>query len=188
MNVITLMGDTKSSGQARTMAIGFVGFTGFPAVVSIMKTIIISIWAFAESLIDVAALLQGKTVPLLNKGSDVKLELYELALINKDFIKGKVARMKENTELTELNYQDYLRLFLFTERKEEKSYRAMDLMQENLQIKYEDTFYIKNCLFGFQVDAEFQMDTKFVTLPFVKQFIDNNDNTYVFYSTKEYSY
>lgn len=188
MNVITLMGDTKSSGQARTMAIGFVGFTGFPAVVSIMKTIIISIWAFAESLIDVAALLQGKTVPLLNKGSDVKLELYELVLINKDFIKGKVARMKENTELTELSYQDYLRLFLFTEGKEEKSYRAMDLIQENLQTKYEDTFYIKNCLFGFQVDAEFQMDTKFVTLPFVKQFIDYKDNTYVFYSTKEYSY
>ena len=188
MNMITLMGDTKGSGQARTMAIGFVGFTGFPALISIMKTIIISIWAFAESLVDVAALLQGKSVPLLNKGGDVKIELYELALINKEFIKRKVASMKENTVVTDLSYQDYLRLFLFTEGKEEKSYRAMDLIQENLQSIYEDTFYIKNCLFGFQIDAEFQMDTKFITLPFVKRFIDYKDNTYVFHSTKEYSY
>ncbi len=188
MNVITLMGDSKSCGEARALAISFVGFTGLPALVSIIKTIILSIWAFAESLIDIAAILQGKSVPLLKNGSSIQLELQELFLINHSYIKNKVAAMKENTAFIELNYRDYLRLFLFVKKQEEKSFRSMDLIQENLQNKYEDTFYIKNCLFGYRVNAEYQMNTKFVTLPFVKQFIDYEDNNYIFHSTKEYSY
>jgi CII-binding regulator of phage lambda lysogenization HflD len=188
MNLITLFADTKSSGEARTLAISFVGFTGLPALVMIIKTAILAIWSFTEALIDVAALLQNKSVPLLKTGNDIQLKLNEIFLLNKAYIETKVSKMKETAGTAQLKYKDYLRLFLFMEGKEKKSYRAMDLIQENIQNKYEDTFYLKNCIFGFRASAKFQMNSKFVSLPFVRQLIDFQDEGYIFKSTQEYSY
>jgi hypothetical protein len=188
LNLITLMSDSKSSNEARLLAAGFVGFTGLAALVSIVKTIILTIWAFEESLIDVAALLQGKLVPLLKNSKELHLELSELLLVNKSYIKGKVDKLKTSTAMVVLSYSDYLKVFLYMEGKKKKSYRAMDLIQENLQIKYEDTFYIKNCLTGFRVSADFEVDAKFITLPFIDTSKEFNDSVYGYSVVNEYTY
>lgn len=187
-NFITLMGDSKSSGEARTMAISFVGFTGLPALICIVKAMILTIWAFAESLIDIAAMLQGKAVTLLKTSTQLQLGLYEIYLINQAFIKSKAEQMKETTGSIQMKYRDYIKIFLFIEGKEKKSFRALDLIQENIQLKYEDTFYIKNCLFGFQAEAVFKMDLKFVTVPFVKELLKKDGREYSFNSSLECSY
>ncbi len=188
VNFITLIADSKSSGEARTLAISFVGFTGLPALVCVVKAMILFIWAFAESLIDIAALLEGKTIPLYKNGTQLQLGLYELYLINKTFIKSKADSMKEYSGGLQLNYRDYLKVFLYLERQENKSYRALDLIQENLQLKYEDNFYIKNCLFGFQAEAEFRMNSRFITLPFVRELLPGWNDGYSYRSSQEYSY
>ncbi len=188
LNFITLMGDSKSSGEARTMAISFVGFTGLPALICIVKAMILTIWAFTESLIDIAAMLQGKAIPLLKNGTQLQLGLYEITLINQPFIKSKAEKVKETTETIQLKYQDYLKIFLFLEGKEKKAFRALDLIQENIQLQYEDTFYIRNCLFGFQAEAAFKMNRKFVTVPFVKELLSKEGSEYSFYSSLECSY
>ncbi len=188
MNMITLMSDKKCREEARALAIGFVGFTGLVALVEVTKMIILTVWAFAESLVDVSALLQGKTLPMLKKGSDIQIELSEIFYLNKALIKSKADRIKESKTLIDLCYQDYLKLFLYLESQENKSFRAMDLIQENIRLKYEDTFYIKNCIFGFQADAEFEMDSKFINLPFIKQMLNKEDYDYVFQTTMEYAY
>ncbi len=188
MNLITLLSDRKSNEEARALAIGFVGFTGLPALVEITKMIILTVWAFAESLVDICALLQGKTVPLLKKSSEIRIELYEIFNLNKAFIKSKSDKIQENKTLIDLGYQDYLRLFLYMESQENKSFRAMDLIQENIRLNYEDTFYIKNCIYGFQAEAEFRMDSRFIKLPFIKKLLNNEDYSYVFHAVLEQAY
>jgi hypothetical protein len=188
MNVITIMGDGEKSNEARLLAAGFVGFSGLPALVGIAKTIIIIAWAFAESIVDVAAMLKGKTVPFLKSGGDIQLKLNELFIISRALIQKKADNIKSTKAPLETGYLDYLRIFLFVSQSDVFNYRAMDLIQENLQMNYDDNFYIKNCIFGFQADAEFQMQTKFITLPFVEQILKVKDGEYRFRSIKEYSY
>ncbi len=188
MNMITLLSDKKSREEARALAIGFVGFTNLPALVEITKMIIITVWAFAESLVDISALIQGKTLPFLKKGSDIRIGLSELFYINKDLIDSKADAIKEDKTLSELSYQDYLKLFLYMESQENKSFRAMDLIQENIRLKYEDTFSVVNCILGFQADAEFKMDSRFIKLPFIKQMLNKKDNGYFFRTVMEYAY
>lgn len=188
LNLITLLSDTRCSNEARLMAAGFVGFTGFAALVSIVKTIILTIWAFEEALIDVSALLQGKLTPLLKNGKELHLQLSELLLVNKSYIKEKVAKLKTSSSSITLSYGDYLKLFLYMESKKKKSFRSMDLIQENIQVNYEDTFYIKNCIYGFRASVDIEMNAKFITLPM----LDNNkkfsDTVYQYTVINESSY
>lgn len=188
MNVISLMSDAKRNGDARLLAASFVGFTGLPALVTIVKTLILFIWSFVESLVDVAALLHGKEIPFLKGKNDILVELHELIVTNKTFIKSKVDGLKENKNYLALNYKDYLRIFLFIESQRNKRFRAMDLIQENLQLRYDDSFLMQNCLYGFRVHGEFKMEEKFITLPFVRDLIDAKESSYTFQITKEYSY
>ncbi len=188
MNVISLMSDTKRNGDARLLAAAFVGFTGLSALVTIVKTSILFIWSFVESLVDVAALLGGKEIPLLKSKNDILVELHEIILTNKTFIKSKTESIKESNSFLALNYKDYLRIFLFVESQRNKSFRAMDLIQENLQIRYEDTFLMQHCLYGFRINGEFKMEEKFIALPFVRDLIDAGESSYSFKITKEYSY
>ena len=188
MNVISLMSDAKRNGDARLLAAGFVGFTGLPALVTIVKTLILFIWSFVESLVDVAALLRGKEIPFLKGKNDILVELHELILASKTFIKSKAEGIKENKSFLTLSYKDYLRMFLFIESQRNKSFRAMDLIQENLQLRYEDSFLMQNCLYGLCINGEFKMEEKFITLPFVRELIHAKESSYTFKITKEYSY
>jgi len=188
MNVISLMSDAKRNGDARMLAAAFVGFTGLPALVTIVKTLILFIWSFVESLVDVAALLGGKEIPFLKGKNDILVELDDRIRTNKTFIKSKVASIKENNSYLALNYKDYLRIFLFLESQRNKNFRAMDLIQENLQLRYEDSFFMQNCLYSFRINGEFGMEEKFIRLPFVKELIGAGESSYSFKITKEYSY
>ncbi len=188
MNVISLMGNGKRNGDARLLAAAFVGFTGLPALVTIVKTLILFIWSFVESIVDVAALLKGKEIPFLKGKNDILLELHEIILINKTFIKSKADSIKENNSSFALSYKDYLRIFLFMESQRSKNFRSMDLIQENLQLRYEDSFLMQNCLYGFGINGEFGMEEKFIALPFVKDFLNAGESSYSFKIIKEYSY
>ncbi len=188
MNVISLMGNGKRNGDARLLAAAFVGFTGLPALVTIVKTLILFIWSFVESIVDVTALLEGKEIPFLKGKNDILLELHEIILINKTFIKSKADSIKENNSSFALSYKDYLRIFLFMESQRSKNFRAMDLIQENLQLRYEDSFLMQNCLYGFGINGEFGMEEKFIALPFVKDFLNAGESSYSFKIIKEYSY
>ncbi|QHQ60245.1 hypothetical protein Ana3638_05175 [Anaerocolumna sedimenticola] len=189
MNMITLLSDKKSNEEARVLAIGFVGFTGLPALMEITKMIILTVWAFAESIVDINILLLGKSIPLLKKGSELQIALNEIFTLNKSLIRSKAKKFKENQSLMTLSYQEYIKLFLLMESQKNKSFRAMDLIQENIQLKYEDTFYIKNCILGFQAAAEFGMDSKFINFPFIHKQPDKKDDyLYIFYSVIENAY
>lgn len=187
LNLITLCSDGAKSLEARTLAVAFVGFTGMPALISVTKLIILAVWAFAESLVDVAALLEGKKIPIMKSSSQFQIGLKDILLPNREMIKIKVKAIPEGMGLN-LSYRDYIKLFLFMEPKNKKTYRAMDLIQETIRSKYEKTFYMKNCVTGFLVEGEFTMDAKFIRFPIVQEILKNHGDGYTFNITREYAY
>ena len=63
-NFVALESDSKRRGEARAAAIAAVGFTGLAPLITLTQTLILITWSISESLTDVAALLDGRDVPL----------------------------------------------------------------------------------------------------------------------------
>lgn len=174
MNLISLISDSQKSSEAKVLALGLVGFSGLPALISITKTLVLVIWAFTESLVDITALLNGLEIPFYKNSKNIQVKLNDIYHINKSYIKNKAVNLKEDTSIIGISYEDYLKLFLYIERHENKVYRSLDLIQLNLQAKYEETFYIKNCLYGLGINTRLKLKKQFITLPFVSKILSPN--------------
>ncbi|MHB8131078.1 MAG: DUF5702 domain-containing protein [Mobilitalea sp.] len=185
LDFVSILGDKTKINEAKLAASALVGFTGLPILVSITQTIILLVWSFAEALVDTCALMMGKEVPILKK--KVVLELPELFLLGRTFLQTKASKIVDTKELS-FSYHDYLRVFLMTKNKEDLAYRSMDLIQENINIRYIDTFKIQNCLFGYMVKADFKIKPKFTAFSFVQKQIGSNNGDFLFSTEAAYSY
>ncbi len=185
LDFVSLLGDQECRNEAQLAAAAIVGFTGLPVLVTITKTIILLAWAFSEALVDVSALLMVKEVPVLKQ--KIELKFTDLFQLKRTTIQEKASQMTNGNGFT-LSYQDYLRIFLFIKNQKVLSYRAMDLIQENLQIRYEDNFYIQNCLYGFEVKADYYIKPKFIEISFVKDYFINGPKGFHYQTVANYSY
>lgn len=188
LNLITLLSDGTKVSEAKLLAASFVGFTGMPLLLEAVKMVILTFWALAEALIDITALVKDRAVPVFKTGKEMQISLLEIMGINKALIHKKALNYKEMKTPLTLKYKDYIGLFLFFENKEKKIYRTMDLIQENLRLKYEDSFYMKNCLTGVNITAIFHMNSKFVNIPFVHTFLNKDTDGYQYQFSWEYTY
>ncbi len=188
MNTVSLFSDATSNKQAKAVATTLVGFLGMPILITITKTIILFAWGLAESLIDISAILREKSIAIYKEIKDFQLKLVELPFFNKRLISLKVESIKGKKSPLYLNYEDYLNILLLIKNKQLITFRTLDLIQINLQNNYEDSFLINNCIFGLQVNTDFSMDQKFVSLPFIKESVDHNSKRYLHNIKMEYSY
>jgi hypothetical protein len=127
-------------------------------------------WSFAEALLDTCAIMQGKAIPILK--SDIILELPDLFLISRDYLKQKTAAFTDTKELS-FSYQDYLGVFLIMKNKEDLLFRSMDLIQENIKLRYAvESFHIDHCIYGFEAEADFAAGSKFTGFTFLQKYLD----------------
>ncbi len=186
LDFTSILGDSTRRNEAKAAAAAIVGFTGLPVLVGITQVLILLAWSFAEALLDVSILMMGKTVPILKK--KVSLELYEIFLINRTYLTSKAEKVSNTNELS-LSYQDYLRLFLLMKEKRELAFRSMDLMQENINIRYkEDAFTLSNCIYGYKTRAEFSIASKFTAFSFVRRHLTSDESGYCFTAEAENCY
>ncbi len=188
INLGTIMLHKETTLKATEIASLFLGFTGIPVLVSILKVLLLVILSVVESLVDVSAMLKGKKLPLLKSGDELQVSIEDLFILSKSMIIDKANKIHNTSNKINLGYAEYLYLFLFLENNKSKSYRAMDLIQENLQLNYEENFYIKNCIQGFTTDSTFEMNKKFVTFPFIHKILQDVNEKYEYKTLKAYSY
>ncbi len=124
--------------EIEVFAAGIAGCTGIPVLLGIIKYTVILLWSVEEALIEVAALLLGKKVPVIGTGI---LSMSELLAVNKSFIASRAAALPE---CSGPDYEDYLVLLSLTKPVKKKLYRTLDLIQENIRYRYRDSFRIRN--------------------------------------------
>lgn len=83
-NFVALESDSKRRGEARAAAIAAVGFTGLAPLITLTQTLILITWSISESLTDVAALLDGRDVPLWKTPKRFVTNFTEIVLMNHD--------------------------------------------------------------------------------------------------------
>ncbi len=186
LDFVSILGDGAKLQQAKATAAALVGFTGLPILISITQAVILILWSLAEALLDVSALMMGKEVPIMKK--KVVLELPDLFVINRTFLQSKASSVVNSNELS-FSYQDYLRMFLLMKSKEDIAYKSLDLMQENIKLRYNNnSFHIDHCLFGYVATAEYMIEPKFINISYFKKFLNINPKGYPYSTELSYSY
>ncbi len=123
VNYFYSSGDAGMSAQAGALASLLIGWTGIPALVALMKHTLLLGWSYAESLLDVRGLMEGKRIAIWKDASTWKLSLENLAKINEILDKGGSGQ-KEG-----LTYKGYLRILLYLQRITVQKRRALDLVE-----------------------------------------------------------
>ena len=153
LHFVSLYSDRERKAPVEQAALAACGAIGLPALKSIAVFLLLFVWALEEAMIDTAAFLQGKKL-LLYPGKDGGT-FPDILRFSKSFIL-EMAEKKENAEGLVLGYHEFLHLFVFLTPKPEKSYRALDLIQENLRKAHGDTFRINRCVWqiSYRVDGK----------------------------------
>ena len=145
LHFISLYTDSARKGAVEQAALALCGAIGLPALKSVVVVLLLFVWALEEAVIDTAAMLLGKRVLLYPGRNGGSLTLPELLLFSKAYVSQK-AEQKADARGLAVGYNEFLHLFLFLTPKEEKKYRAVDLIQENMRIRYNPSFRIAQCV------------------------------------------
>lgn len=158
---IYTMTDKELKSQAQILATSILGFLGFPFLVAIVKYLILFLWAAAQAVIETAAIVRGKKVPVITNDQSFCLTLAELP-----FFASLVSQKADNFAESEayLDYGNYLLILLLLQGRETQAARTMDVIQENIRYKYDEDFLMSNALTSFSCAAEFSAPAKYSSL------------------------
>lgn len=155
LHFVSLYSDSERKVPVEQAALAACGAIGLPALKSIVVFLLLFVWALEEAMIDTAAFLQGKRL-LLYPGKDGgSLALPDILRFSKTFILEKAGE-KENAKGLAMGYREFLHLFVFLTPETERSYRALDLIQENMRKNSGDSFRINRCVWqiSYRVDGK----------------------------------
>ncbi len=146
MNYLTILKSSSLQGQADALAATIVGATGLPALKPLMKCLIMGVWAGAESVTDLRALLKGEKVALVKNDAQWKTSLTQV------LDTGSSGKLVSDTkgDANGQSYEDYLKFLILMEDMEDRNYRMMDVIQNNI-CAADSEYRIRDAVYGMEV-------------------------------------
>ena len=123
-NLLYLLRSSEKRAQVNTMASVLSTILLVPEAEPVFEGLLIILWTCAESILDTGSLLKGGRVPLLKNDDSWKSDLKNLFQFGEE--------SEEDREMG-LNYEDYLRIFLYMSDLETITYRLMDIMEMDIR-------------------------------------------------------
>ncbi len=127
INYAYLLTDTTKKAEAETMAASLCTLLTVPGITGLVKHVILLAWAYGESVMDLRVLAKGEKVAPVKTKQDWQLQLSSLANLGNE--EGAAAGAENG-----LSYTEYLQILLLLEDKETVCMRALDLIENQLQI------------------------------------------------------
>lgn len=157
--MVSILKDAGKMSQLDLFAVGAVGFTGIPVLISAVKYGMLLLWAVEEAVVEVAVLFDGKRVPLFSVEGQISFS--ELFLFGKELVEVKAKTWKDAPD--GFSYGEYLTVLSLLKSTQRKAYRSLDLIQENLRYRYRADFSIKNVVTEFSFRIQSQLEQKINT-------------------------
>ena len=186
-NYLYLLTDSEKSELAYGAAVALVGYSCMEPLIQLTKNLILMTWATEEAIVDVAALLQGKEIPVFKTKASFQMEFDELLSFDKQLVQQKAAAIEE-TDGTGMNYKAYLKLLLNSTKKGQVLNRIVEIMEDNMKLRYDPNFVFGNCIYGIEVLTKFNMEEKFMRLSGVKKMISASGEGFLIQSQFSYCY
>lgn len=143
-NAIYLFSDRGKCIEADIMAAVIAAAMLIPEATGLISKILLTGWAFAESLYDVKSLLGGGRVPLLKSDETWHYGLENALAFGSDSEKGT----------TGLSYEDYLRVLMLLEDEDTITRRAMDMVEADIRLTAgNEAFRLDGCVDCLEMSA-----------------------------------
>lgn len=155
MSAAHLIIDSEKMKEVSAIASSVASVTGLPFLEPVAKAILISAWSTAEAVNDTKILLSGGKVAIVKTKKSWRTGIDNMTESDK---KG---------DLKGLNYTEYCQMLIATENSSDCLYRMMDLIQVNIQKRYNSEFLISKSLTGFKVKAGYETAPLFTAIPVV---------------------
>ena len=157
-NLTYLLQDSAKQSEALALATALAGVTANPAIIAAVKYGILAAWAYAESLLDVRALLQGDKIPLVKNAAQWTSDVYGLS-------QCADSGWKATSCSSGLTYSDYLNLLLYTTGDTKAAYRAMDIQELYLrQQEGYDEFQMDQMIVAMCVTGTYEYTANYLSL------------------------
>lgn len=143
INYAYLLTDEVKKAEAEVLALSLCTLLTVPGIAEVVKHAILLAWAYGEGLADLRTLVAGRKVPLVKSKETWKLKLSELLNIGEQGIQDVDQDTGEG-----LTYRDYLKGLLILQDKETLSMRALDLIEQNLDLKAD------NCVMRIEIESK----------------------------------
>jgi hypothetical protein len=141
VNMACIMADRGKMSQVESISavLAFIPGVTYGAV----KYLILATWSYAETIVEIKALLQGKSIQLIKTGDNWMTDINKLNKImniDAEDYQGK----------DKIDYKGFLMLFLL-ENNKNMYYRICDMIELNMKEYYAD-FRISDCISSFSLD------------------------------------
>ncbi len=160
LNYAYVRSDASLQAASLATATEIAGALGVPPLITAIQQTILLILSVEESCVDITALLDGKSVPVFKNVSNFQMKYSEICGVNKTVFRGKAKNYSDGGKGISggtLNYQQYLWILLFMVSEQQLHFRTLDLIQNDLQKRYNATFSLEQCISGMQYQIEYDM-------------------------------
>ncbi len=138
-NMISLLRSTEKKEVVSAVSAVLAAAILAPEAAPIFEGIIVIAWSCLESLWDTRVILNGGSVPLLKDDTTWKSDLQSVL----DFHREDSGEEAEGG----LNYEDYLRIFMYFSNLETVTYRFMDIMEMDIRLtEGNEYFRLDGCI------------------------------------------
>ena len=168
VNLSYLISSQDKMSEAYMLAAALVGVTGCDLAVRLVQYIIVSIWAYAESIVELRKLLAGETIALIKNRDNWILQLSSLvdeklnlqSLINNITSYEAVHnnKVEGNGRDNGIGYKEYLKLLIMYMNKSDRNYRIAALMELRMIMYGHSGFRMKNYIYAAFGAAHFKMN------------------------------
>ena len=160
VNFIALQRDSVRRKEAYAAAAAIVGFTGLAPLITLTQTLILLTWSLSESLVDVAAILRNRHVPIIKNPKEIVTNFIEIVQMGHDALAKRAMRFQKEKK-TSFGYKEYLLLFLGLTGQSTRRYRVMDLIQTGMEKNGYGGFQLGSCVYEMRVQGDFVFPSRF---------------------------
>ena len=127
---------------------------------------LISAWSMAEAVNDMKILLSGGKVALTKSNGGWRTSI------------GNVTNGSKKEDSKGLSYKEYCQILIAVQNTGDSLYRIMDLIQINIQKRYNSEFLMSKSLTGFKLKATYETAPLFTAIPIVVNNLTEENNAY----------
>lgn len=170
-NLLYLITDSQKKNECFTLAVQIFGYTGNMVLIKAAQYLIMTLWAYAESIVELRGLYSGESISIIKNAGDWETDINGLINLGRENISsGSVQWLKnagknrkgtvqpddkETDEILSLDYAGYLRILLLMQNGTTRNARVMSSMELVMVALGHNDFRMKDYIYEADGTATF---------------------------------
>ena len=170
-NLLYLITDSQKKNECFTLAVQLLGYTGNMVLIKAAQYLIMTLWAYAESIVELRGLYSGESISIIKNAGNWETDINGLINLGRENISsGSVQWLKnagknrkgtvqpddkETDEILSLDYAGYLRILLLMQNGTTRNARVMSAMELVMVALGHNDFRMKDYIYEAEGIATF---------------------------------